>query len=59
MSGLMLPQKSGQIDHLFVSPSLAASLTDCTTGQIARVYGDNLSDHLSIIAAFYSGQDAA
>lgn len=41
-----------QMDHLFVSKSLADDLTSCVTGDARRVFGDSLSDHLPIIADF-------
>jgi endonuclease/exonuclease/phosphatase family metal-dependent hydrolase len=41
-----------QIDHLFVSAPLAESQLECDIGSAERVFGDNLSDHLPIIATF-------
>jgi len=41
-----------QIDHLFVSRSLANELIFCTVGDTRRVFGQSLSDHLPIIADF-------
>ncbi len=39
-----------QIDHLFVSRSLAERLVDCKVGEAARVFDGDLSDHLPVIA---------
>lgn len=41
-----------QMDHLFVSASLAERLVSCEVGQRDTVFGQNLSDHLPIIAEF-------
>jgi hypothetical protein len=41
-----------QMDHLFVSGSLATKLTCCATGEHARVFDAKLSDHLPIVADF-------
>jgi endonuclease/exonuclease/phosphatase family metal-dependent hydrolase len=41
-----------QIDHIFVSSSLANSLVTCDVGPAERVFGGGLSDHLPIIANF-------
>lgn len=41
-----------QIDHLFVSTELATYLVGSHTGQPDRVYSQNLSDHLPIVADF-------
>jgi endonuclease/exonuclease/phosphatase family metal-dependent hydrolase len=41
-----------QIDHLFVSESLAARLVSCITADHARVFDASLSDHLPILADF-------
>ena len=43
-----------QMDHLFVSGSLATKLTCCATGEHARVFDakPSLSDHLPIVADF-------
>jgi exonuclease III len=41
-----------QIDHVFVTTGLAARLVSCQTGDEAKVYGDQLSDHLPIVADF-------
>ena len=46
------PGASSQMDHLFVSPSLAGRLQACDTGPGTRVFEDNLSDHLPIVADF-------
>lgn len=41
-----------QIDHLFVSASLADGLLFCSVGSAQRVFGGGLSDHLPVIADF-------
>ncbi len=41
-----------QIDHLFVSNSLASTLERCSVGDEATVFGRSLSDHLPIVADF-------
>jgi endonuclease/exonuclease/phosphatase family metal-dependent hydrolase len=41
-----------QMDHLFVSQSLARHLRACDVGSHDQVFGRNLSDHLPIIADF-------
>jgi exonuclease III len=41
-----------QMDHLFVTQSLARSLERCDVGSQDRVFGANISDHLPIIADF-------
>ena len=41
-----------QIDHLFVTSSLAERLTGCAVGSAERVFGRRLSDHLPIVADF-------
>ena len=41
-----------QLDHLFVSASLANRLADCVVGDGKIVFGQSLSDHLPIIADF-------
>jgi len=41
-----------QMDHLFVSGSLATKLTCCATGEHASVFDAKLSDHLPIVADF-------
>jgi exonuclease III len=46
-----------QMDHLFVSQSLASRLISCGAGEHARVFGESLSDHLPIVADF--GDDNA
>jgi len=43
-----------QIDHLFASRNLSDRLLSCRTGDRDRVYGNNMSDHLPIIADFAS-----
>jgi exonuclease III len=43
---------TSQIDHMFVTSGLAAALVVCETGDHARVYDDQLSDHLPIVAKF-------
>ncbi len=44
-----------QMDHLFVTPVLAASLRNCRTGNQMAIFGEGLSDHLPIIADFEDG----
>jgi len=39
-----------QMDHLFVSSSLAGRLADCKVGDPTRVFDEDLSDHLPVIA---------
>lgn len=46
-----------QMDHLFVSESLARRLRSCDVGSEDQIFGQNLSDHLPIIADF--AMDAA
>lgn len=41
-----------QIDHVFVNEPLVAGLRSATTGSRERVFGENLSDHLPVIADF-------
>lgn len=41
-----------QIDHMFVSNDLVSRLTECATGSVEDIFGQNLSDHLPIIATF-------
>jgi endonuclease/exonuclease/phosphatase family metal-dependent hydrolase len=41
-----------QMDHLFVSRSMATRLRVCNVGSPEAVFGRNLSDHLPIIADF-------
>lgn len=41
-----------QMDHLFVTESLAAQLLSCKTTEQERVFGESLSDHLPIVADF-------
>lgn len=41
-----------QLDHLFVTQTLADRLTYCTVGSRRRVFDGGLSDHLPIIARF-------
>ncbi len=41
-----------QMDHLFVTKTLASRLTSCTTGTPERVFVPSLSDHLPIVADF-------
>ena len=41
-----------QMDHLFVSGSMATRLMACDTVEHARVFGASLSDHLPIVADF-------
>jgi hypothetical protein len=41
-----------QIDHLFVTSALAGRLSACRTGELERVFGSGLSDHLRIVADF-------
>jgi exonuclease III len=48
-------EPESQIDHIFVTNDLAASLVRCRTGDPERVYGQNLSDHLPIVAEFVTG----
>ena len=43
-----------QIDHMFVTATLAGRLIRCGTGDPGRVYGQNLSDHLPVVAEFES-----
>lgn len=45
-------EPESQIDHIFVTPGLSARLVSCRTGDPERVYGQNLSDHLPIVAEF-------
>ncbi len=47
-----------QIDHLFVSKSLASTLEGCSVGDEATVFGKSLSDHLPIIAQFSESRPA-
>jgi exonuclease III len=42
-----------QIDHLFVTETLARNLVSCNTGAQERVFDMGLSDHLPIIADFH------
>jgi len=41
-----------QMDHLFVTESLASRLISCDTGSQKRVFDGGLSDHLPLIAHF-------
>jgi endonuclease/exonuclease/phosphatase family metal-dependent hydrolase len=41
-----------QMDHLFVSQSLARHLRACDVGSHDEVFGQNLSEHLPIVADF-------
>lgn len=41
-----------QIDHLFVTPTLASRLISCVTGDAEEVFGGSLSDHLPVVADF-------
>lgn len=41
-----------QIDHLFVTESLASRLVACDTGSRERVFEKELSDHLPVVADF-------
>ena len=41
-----------QIDYLWATQALATNLRSCTVGDSQRVFGQNLSDHLPIIASF-------
>ncbi len=41
-----------QIDHLFVNQALASRLVRCAVGDVDRVFGHGLSDHLPVIADF-------
>jgi hypothetical protein len=43
---------TAQIDHLFVTNILRASLVTCDTGSRQRVFDNRLSDHLPIVADF-------
>jgi exonuclease III len=43
---------TAQIDHLFVTDILRASLIACDTGSRQRVFDHGLSDHLPIVADF-------
>jgi exonuclease III len=45
-------EPKSQIDHLFASGDLARRLVTCQTGDANRVYGQQLSDHLPIVADF-------
>lgn len=52
-----------QMDHLFVSNSIAANMVSCSAGDRARVFGlgtvgHSLSDHLPIVADFNDGHRA-
>jgi endonuclease/exonuclease/phosphatase family metal-dependent hydrolase len=47
-----------QINHLFVSNSIAASMVSCSAGDQVRVFGSSLSDHLPIVADFNDGHRA-
>jgi exodeoxyribonuclease-3 len=42
-----------QMDHLFITKTLAQSLIGCETGSQEQVFGAGLSDHLPIIADFH------
>ncbi|MBD2465874.1 hypothetical protein H6G89_33330 [Oscillatoria sp. FACHB-1407] len=48
--GTLLPH--AQLDYLFVTSGLTAKLRACATGDLERVYGSQLSDHLPVIADF-------
>ena len=41
-----------QMDHLFITDSLAPRLVSCNIGNPERVFGESLSDHLPIVADF-------
>lgn len=41
-----------QMDHMFVSNSVAADLVSCSAGDHSRVFNGSLSDHLPIVADF-------
>jgi exodeoxyribonuclease-3 len=41
-----------QMDHLFVTRALSDRLVGCDTGLQETVFGENLSDHLPLIADF-------
>jgi endonuclease/exonuclease/phosphatase family metal-dependent hydrolase len=45
-------EPNSQIDHIFVTPDLAARLVSCRTGDTERVYGQGWSDHLPVVAEF-------
>lgn len=45
-------QLTNQIDYLWVTQALATGLELCAVGDSNRVFGQNLSDHLPIIADF-------
>lgn len=47
-----------QMDHLFVSQSLAGQLVTCMVGEHDRVFGKSLSDHLPIVADFHRAKVA-
>jgi exonuclease III len=48
-----------QMDHLFVSESLASRLVSCITVEQARVFNASLSDHLPIVADFSNSEEVA
>lgn len=53
------PTAGSQIDHLFVTGGLASCLVSCRTGEMERVFGSHLSDHLPIVADFVGIQECA
>jgi hypothetical protein len=41
-----------QIDKIFVTPGLLIRMASCTIGDATRVFGNDLSDHLPVVADF-------